>query len=565
MATGETFFRHHPPGRLREDVVLNDVTRLMCAGAYLDEDFARAAIAELVEDEHRAVAPSTGFDIEPVLRHCFQARAMRLARDVALTAVLVVGLLLLPGTIAVGLISLGIQVLIGIALWRRIPRARPLIATVAGLWLLCNCGSGVLLMLLPSRSIDRELSDTGLPRTPDVWHDPKIALVKAGILLVVAVSVLTWSKLRVYRVLIDDLARDRHHRLPAVSNERIRRRVARLATAQWGNLTLHADPSPFIGAGEVETSWSMSLQLRPAGSDPASNEYIAVDPVALHRHVRQRLTAMRGEALPERERISGLILLDYVVASGERERLDSLIEPEERSPYDEVSPDAIEAIIRHPQGSLRYYLRAVVGAEGKDVVTDDQRLVVPAQDQQITVSTFLYLAVEGGMLYAEFVATVLPPVNGRYSIIDRLVPDRVFVRALGESLAGLFLALPAAPVRMVRSLLTMLTYGRKMERADRASLEYRYYDYGARLSVRELASVGKLETYVQKLDAEKYYKLVERAVTSAVLDFLDTHGVDTAEYQARTNTVLNAGVIITGGTVSGPVAGGTGATATQNA
>ncbi len=490
---------------------------------------------------------------------------MRLARDVALTAVLVVGVLLSPGLV-VGWITLGTLVVIGAALWSRKPRAR-LVAAIAGLLLLCYCGSGVLFMLGSLAGIGQGLPETGLPRqaTPDAGLDLKTTLVKVGILLVVAVSVLTWSKLRLYRVLTDDLARDRRHRLPAVSNERVRRRVARLAAAQWGNLTLHADPSPFIGAGEVETSWSMSLQLRPAGSGPASNEYIAVDPVALHRHVRGRLTAMRGDALPERERVSGLILLDYVVASGERERMDSLIEPEERSPYEEVSPDAIEAIIRHPQGSLRYYLRAVVGAEGKDVVTDDERLVVPAQDQQIAVSTFLYLAVEGGMLYAEFVATVLPPVNGRYSIIDRLVPDRLFVRALGESLAGLFLALPAAPVRMVRSLLTMLTYGRKMERTDRASLEYRSYDYGARLSVRELASVGKLETYVQKLDAEKYYKLVERAVTSAILDFLDTHGVDTAEYQARTNTVLNAGVIITGGTVSGPVAGGTGATATQNA
>jgi len=44
-------------------------------------------------------------------------------------------------------------------------------------------------------------------------------------------------------------------------------------------------------------------------------------------------------------------------------------------------------------------------------------------------------------------------------------------------------------------------------------------------------------------------------------NFLEKHGVDTSEYRSRTMAVLNVGVMITGGTVTGPVAGGTHATA----
>ena len=61
--SGQPLFHHHPLPADVPDRILNDTTRLMCAGTYLDPNYARAVIRELVEHEHRAVVPSVGFDL----------------------------------------------------------------------------------------------------------------------------------------------------------------------------------------------------------------------------------------------------------------------------------------------------------------------------------------------------------------------------------------------------------------------------------------------------------------------------------------------------------------------
>ncbi|BAL90421.1 hypothetical protein AMIS_52010 [Actinoplanes missouriensis 431] len=48
-------------------------TRHLCAAAYLDEDFRDTAIREVYRQPHRAVAPSYGFTLGPVLGHCVRS------------------------------------------------------------------------------------------------------------------------------------------------------------------------------------------------------------------------------------------------------------------------------------------------------------------------------------------------------------------------------------------------------------------------------------------------------------------------------------------------------------
>lgn len=582
-----THFRMRQGNGRNEPVDLEDVTRYMCAAAYLDPGFADATIAELVEDEHRAVVPSVGYDVEPVLRHCFRARALRLRRDVALLAVLAVGLLLawqifvlwlFLGVIVASarrirafLRSLTVRRTVG---GRAAGRMVPILVTAFTLLVVCYCGAGGIALLsksgLPGLGGDDPVGlpsmDDGGQTVPEV-PDQGVGglLLRMTFVLVLALVVLFWYRRTLYRILTVELGRgNEEHYPPDAPNSQLEKRVERVAAAQYGNIALHSGRNPFIGGGAVHNSWSMSLELLPAGTRSSRSERIAIDPVALHGHIRQRLRGMYGETLRDEEKITGLVLSDHIVAIGERE-CDELIEQRRYRPFSVASRAAIDAIIRHPQGHLRYYLRAVVGSEGREILGGGgpKDVVAARQDQQIAVSTFLYLAVEGGMLYAEFVATVMPPLRPEYMVIDRWVPERVDLRAALESFPALFTDLPAAPLGAVRSVSTMLGYGRRMRRADRACQEFRYYDYGARLSVRELAARGAPLSYLQDLDAEKYYKLIERAVTSAVLEFLADHNVDTTEYETRANTVLNAGVIITGGQFNGPVAAGAGAVASQ--
>ncbi|MEU8817645.1 hypothetical protein [Actinoplanes sp. NPDC048796] len=48
---------------------LNDATRQLCGAPYLDTGFANDVIREVVEPERKAVPPSYGFDLDPVVRH----------------------------------------------------------------------------------------------------------------------------------------------------------------------------------------------------------------------------------------------------------------------------------------------------------------------------------------------------------------------------------------------------------------------------------------------------------------------------------------------------------------
>ncbi|MEU4424104.1 hypothetical protein AB0F81_26040 [Actinoplanes sp. NPDC024001] len=87
-----------------------DTTRLLCAAAYLDRRFTDHVVRRVLREELRAVAPSFGVDIVPVVRHCLAAQRRRLLRDTML--VLVAASWFLMVRFGADLISAGIQVLL---------------------------------------------------------------------------------------------------------------------------------------------------------------------------------------------------------------------------------------------------------------------------------------------------------------------------------------------------------------------------------------------------------------------------------------------------------------------
>jgi hypothetical protein len=76
--------------------------------------------------------------------------------------------------------------------------------------------------------------------------------------------------------------------------------------------------------------------------------------------------------------------------------------------------------------------------------------------------------------------------------------------------------------------------------------DFTFADVGARFSVREHGSQWVPESYLQRLDASKYTKIIERLVIETVLDYLDSRDVDTAAYRARAEAIYNSGIIIAG-------------------
>jgi hypothetical protein len=189
---------------------------------------------------------------------------------------------------------------------------------------------------------------------------------------------------------------------------------------------------------------------------------------------------------------------------------------------------------------------------------------MPAEHQSVITSTFIHLAVEGGMLYVELVANVLGPIRQRYLDIDRYsATEDQLTAAAGEAFRRLFDDVAVAPARLVRSLYRRFTLVGAIHRADREAREEPVYDFGSRLDVRQLASRPAFANYLQRLDAEKYTRLIDRRATEAIHEFLVENGVDDTDFVNSVKVHQYNSTEIHGDNY-GPIANGGGATATMS-
>ncbi|GAA4709605.1 hypothetical protein [Phytohabitans rumicis] len=563
------FFTH--PAPMPAPAVLGDTTRWLCAAAYLDDDYAHHVITELTDDEQRAVPPSRGFDIGPVLGHAFRARRRLLTRDFVLGLILLAGVVLMPGITAAWLLF---------AFGRRQARDRrrpgrmvTALAAYAGTAVLLCCGwYATPLLFLMEMSLSLTGSQTGDALAASSWTGILVLItVLPAVFALLTLGTLVTYRYTTYQTLAKTLAPGQ----PAVPtpppNERVGRRMSWLAGAQVGNVTLHSK-NPLLGTGNIVNGWSMALTLRERASGSRGNGSHAlpfdprrISPQDLQALIRDRVLALKDPALPERQRVPGLYLMDQVVADGERAQGDPLLDPRLRTPLQFASPEAIASIIEHPQGGLRYFLHIVIGVEGRNVYAPSGALVLPEQQQEIMVSAFVHVAVEGGKLYAEFLGSVLPPVRHEFHLVDKLRPEALslFGRAASESMRDWIDSIDA-PRRLWRALRQILTIGYRADVSTRAVKELRSYEHGARLSVRELAAEPEPSTFLQELDATKYIKLVDKTVAEAIIDYLDSKGVDTSEYRTQLTFIQNHNAVFNQSTFNGPVAAGAGVTATQS-
>src|SRR5437588_13050959 len=73
-----------------------DATRYLCVGAELDVALSHWIVSEFFTLLNRAVAPSYGFDLVPVIRHALRARRRRAWRDLLLLALVLAELIAFP-------------------------------------------------------------------------------------------------------------------------------------------------------------------------------------------------------------------------------------------------------------------------------------------------------------------------------------------------------------------------------------------------------------------------------------------------------------------------------------
>ena len=288
------------------------------------------------------------------------------------------------------------------------------------------------------------------------------------------------------------------------STERVEKRLEEINAAQHGNLTLYSGEDPFLGAGHPpfqwrkaderiganERAWSMSIELNREGAPRdiighSPQGRVRIDPVEVQQVLRWRLSQLNDPGLPPNERISELTVDDHIV--GERRfRWDSpLVDAGKLIPFSQVRPEVIAALIRNPQARLRYYQRVSISDEGQTVLAEDQP-VIGSVDQEVVVSAFIHVAVEGHMFYLQFVPTSLAPIGDYYHIIDHLpkvTSGKFGAKVVVDATRSAFGDLLASPPRVLQTLRLMRQEHKAFTGELDHSKDFVYADIGARISV----------------------------------------------------------------------------------
>ncbi len=310
------------------------------------------------------------------------------------------------------------------------------------------------------------------------------------------------------------------------------------------NLVVYNAFTPFVGSGIGLGDWSFDVDLS-RGKETLGKK---ADPVPF---AIEQLYDQVDQGLADLE-IPGTEVRDVVYVRGRDIRNDPYVLPD---PYSRPVTHADPRIVRHFMGKsgsrVRHYKWIQIHDWGSELV----------------VSYFLRLSRRGShALFVEVSKYVLPPLHPSLRAVDSLLDDewrQVALLALTELLLLPF-AVTGAAARTLRRAWRGLDrlLGLEARRCRRQIDRNVLYDYGARTSLREQLTSGLFSHFFQKMDQEMYVKVVETRLLDTLVDFLDEHGIDTAELRSRQTTILNQGTFV-GSIQAEVVAVGQGAKATK--
>ncbi|MFH8785827.1 hypothetical protein [Streptomyces roseoverticillatus] len=509
----------------------------MCAGTYLDLDFRRRVIEELVEHEERPIAPSLGIDVVPVLTHALRARA----QDV-LTAVLL-------ACLWVAFFVVGFATDVGNDPQTQFPWAVLYAAVCVAQWIgqaAAGRGSAVyavdnktLREAVKGRTSLRALRAVGPPVLQIAyWVLTLVAFFEdmgswVAVLFPLLLVLPVWMhRSRVAAVMRLELGRQAFaHQPRAVPRSRHHSRIAAtIDREQYAGLTIYDPSRPFLGMGRPHEPWSLVLELKPrdGSKGDARPPFTARAVVDL---IRPRLEALRDSAAAtSRDRLKDLEIEEFVYLPVGPHR------PEVR--YDDpVVLQHLHEAVDEGGEARRYFLRVRVGA----------------WDEQVVVSVLVRVHTQGGMLVLEVVPHVLKPVKPEFRAVD-VIASRGEDDILRDGVRALLTAPAAGFASAVSAARTAVT-GFRTWLAD----PRRAVPDGPAGSVREIAGVATVSLF-QEMDISRYVKTLQDRIASGVRDALRSQGYETDQFEQQIVQVSEGGVFI-GSMSGGAVAAGSGAQA----
>jgi hypothetical protein len=172
---------------------------------------------------------------------------------------------------------------------------------------------------------------------------------------------------------------------------------------------------------------------------------------------------------------------------------------------------------------------------------------------ELVLSIFLRFSKLSHNLFVEASYFLLTPVKEKYHSVDTMAAKPSF-RKFAEffvysALVSIFLLIWAA-FKVLTKLQHSLTHWSQKREERKTILENPSFDYGATFSIRQWASSESYRRYFQMLDKEMYLKVLEKNILDSILSFLEERNVDVSDLKQRQTTILNNGVMISGGSLS---------------
>lgn len=541
-------------------------TRYMCAGAHLDDGFAKTVVHELRYERFRACAPSYGVDLSLVRGHAERAQKALVRRDAAVAVTFLVAFVLLPvPTLAYwfaqvfmenrdpgrSFLSPGRQAVGGrVVPGRRDPALKSLV--VSALVQLAVLGTVCFLDVMVS-----------LPVTwlaTDFW----VAWILAAFLLLCCPWYFTWEQRRgAWKVISDELTLAAFAASGARRPDPASTGLPQSAVGGEGNLIVYSGYRPFVGAGDEVSSWSFATRLTPEGWEPTTGQEpppVPFDASAMVRSMIDGLDRLRSATAASVDGIAGLDVTEKVFVHGSELKQNPLLSPRdfwpghvgqdvaESRPTDMLGQRQVETVRGLIDGPVRHCLCVQVRSWGTDLV----------------LSVFVQVAVSGATLYLQADTLVLPPVKEAYRVADSIARPELTddpVRGAADALRHSRPVMTSAPFNALSDAFAPRRRRRAEEEQRWAIQHDRRYDFGARISLRELAASHQYRNFFQLVDVSRVSKQIELQVLGTLAAFLHDQGLDISDLDERRKTILNNGILMTGGSMSGVIAAGTGASA----
>lgn len=296
------------------------------------------------------------------------------------------------------------------------------------------------------------------------------------------------------------------------------------------NVVVYSGFSPFVGSGIDIGGWSFAINT----SQGKKGVGIAEEPEPftiqeLYRHIDSDINKLN---------LQGTSIQDKIFVNGQQIREDQRFLPDPlKRPLTRISLSDLTEIIGNQSALTRHYkCIRIIDWQGEIIFSVFLRFVQLRQNLFIEASYFL-----------------LTPLKQEYRKIDEIQPNPTWQQRLkliqNDFIKALFL-FPGAIILLSGELFIPLFRWNKRRAKRRLIRENPIFDYGAVTSVRELASSNLYSHYFQKLDTEMFLKIVEKQILDTLVDFLDDRHIDTSDLRSRQDTILNNGVIVSGGSIT---------------